>query len=481
MLPSITIKAVILNHVRKFMLDVNMQENMFITLKCCNEDNVYDLIDLSSGVNVNTYIKSQLINVDECKVKGNCCCNSTHSMLLQKVYERLTTQQQLKPFDGYFIIKQNNSLQKHTLKCKAFTIFPNVNFKLKQIQNISFSNTHLNNLLLSNQSNVNMNNPSLKSGYLTMSKNHHLIALQNSTNQTFKQIIFGIWLNFKDEQTPLYQIDLDNFINKHKYEIYMKCFEFIQRSSHIDTIYSHSPDKSVFILVLFYQNMQCQYEVSLFPNEEHQFNQYGCNWLIKLNEIELDCNENDNDVIIDVMNNNNSRSELYTVNEFINSKAHHNSYISKCKSITNERVFEYKNINVLSNDDNNNDLHSTLFNKEEGYVLSRASTNTHSNKISSYNNSKNCFRGLYIYEENNQLKEAKELVNRNEESIRELEMKVDILEIEVKKVLNKLLKSNEYDDNNEKLTEEEHELDVSKDKSIFVPKIIVPNISYFDD
>ena len=467
------------------MLDVNMQENMFITLKCCNEDNVYDLIDLSSGANVNTYIKSQLISVDECKVKGNCCCNSTHSthgMLLEKIYERLTTQQQLKPFDSYFIIKQNNSLQKHTLKCKVFTIFPNVNFKLKQIQNLSFSNTHLNNLLLYNQSNINMNNPSLKSGYLTMSKNHHLIALQDSTNQMFKQIIFGIWLNFKEEQAPLYQIDLDNLINKHKYEIYMKCFEFIQHSSHIDTIYSPSPDKSAFILVVFYQNMQCQYEVSLFPNEEHQSNQYGCNWLIKLNEIELDCNENDNDVIIDVMSAHNSKSEVYTVNEFINSKVHHNNYVSKYESITNESVFEYKNINVLSNNDNHNDLHSTLFNKEEGYMLSRASTNTHSNKISSYNNSKNCFGGLYVYEDKDILKEVKEMVSRNEESIRDLEMKVDILEIEVKKVLNKLLKSNEYNDNdNEKLTEEEHELDVSKDKSIFVPKIIVPNISYFDD
>ena len=466
-----------------------MQENTFITLKCCNEDNVYDLIDLSSSVNVNTYIKSQLISVGKSESKCNCCCNSSHSMLLQKIYERLTTQQQLKPFDSYFIIKQNNSLQKHTLKCKAFTIFPNVNFKLKQIQNLQFSNTHLNNLLLSNQSNVNFNNPSLKSGYLTMSKNHHLIALQDSTNQTFKQIIFGIWLNFKDEQTPLYQIDLDNLINKHKYEIYMKCFKFIQHSSHIDTIYSPSPDKSAFILVLFLQNIQCQYEVNLFPNEEHQLNQYGCKWLIQLNEIELDCNENDNDVIINMMNNNhNSKSEVYTVNEFINIKTHHNNYnnyVSKCDSITNERIFEYKNIKVLSND-NNNDLHSTLFNdnkhKDEGYVLSRASTNTHSNKISSYNNSKNCFGGLYINEDNDILKETKEIVSKQAESIKELEMKVDILEIEIKNVLRKLLDSNEYDDNDDRrLTEEEHELDVSKDKSIFVPRIIVPNISYFDD
>lgn len=72
----------------------------------------------------------------------------------------------------------------------------------------------------------------------------------------------------KDESPSPRKIDLDNLLTKHKEYIYQKCFEFIQLTSSIDSVYSPSPDKGIFLLVIFYKNMQCHYEVTLIPNEE---------------------------------------------------------------------------------------------------------------------------------------------------------------------------------------------------------------------
>ena len=127
-----------------------------------------------------------------------------------------------------------------------------------------------------------------------MSQNHRLIALtddikenkgiKNSIN--LKQIIFGIWLNFKEEKPTPKKIDLDNLLDKNKYIIYKKCLEFIQLSDKIETIYSPSPDESVFLLVIFYHGIQCHYEVKVIPNEEEKntkediLNNFNNNWLI---------------------------------------------------------------------------------------------------------------------------------------------------------------------------------------------------------
>jgi hypothetical protein len=89
-----------------------------------------------------------------------------------------------------------------------------------------------------------------------MSQNHRLITLKDDrikgikSSQNLKQIIFGIWLNLKDEKPTLKKKDLDFLLEKNKILIYKKCLEFILLSDKIKTIYS--PNKNTFLLVIFY-------------------------------------------------------------------------------------------------------------------------------------------------------------------------------------------------------------------------------------
>ena len=494
---------------------------------------MYDLIDLSDNASVNMFLQSQLINLNG----GSASCNN-HVHLLHKAHERLATLSMHVPYDNYFIIKQHGDLNTHSLKLKAYTVFPNVNFELKQIKNLSFSNTALNKVLISKQQ-----SSTLQSGFFTMSKNHHLVALQNditydniNTNsnaaQTLKQIIFGVWINLKHEKPSPRKIDLDNLIDKYKTLIYMKCFEFIQLSHKIDTIYSPSPDQSVFILVLFYHGMQCHYEVRLFPNEEednvvvrmnnntnnlcNELFHYGNNWLMKSNEIELDIEETNTDVNIDLKSS--KWDKVYPVKEFIVKKSGgkastasmqgsflHNIYttnkVVNTTNTNNDKLFDDSKMSLLGEScDNDNEYDYPLVmhekKKEEGCVLSRASTNTHSNKISSYSTSKNSCNKNYIgvnsSDNDDVFKETKEIMVKQAESIKQLEDKINQLEIGIKNVLNKLISGNDdnnVDDdnnnNNRKYSEEQgtifSALEVSKDKSLSIPRIIVPNISNYDE
>ena len=552
-----------MNHIRNYILDINTKQNTFITLSHTKNNNVYDLIDLSFNASVNMFLQSQLINLN-----ANNTNRNNHIHLLHKAYERLSSLTTHTPYDNYFIIKQHGDLNTHSLKLKAFTLFPNVNFELKQIKNLSFSNTSLNKLLISKQQTLN-DSSALQSGFFTMSKNHHLVALQNditydnnntNTIQTLKQIIFGVWLNLKHEKPSPRKIDLDNLIDKYKLLIYMKCFEFIQLSHKIDTIYSPSPDQSVFILVLFYHGMQCHYEVRLFPNEEdnivnsvnnninsnnicNELFHYGSNWLMKSNEIELDIEETNADVNIDLKNS--KWDKVCPVKEFVVKKSGgkattasmqgsflHNIYTNNKAVNSNDKLFQGSNCDthIHNNDklfedskmsllgescENDNEYDYPLVmnekKKEEGCVLSRASTNTHSNKISSYSTSKNSCKnyiGVNSSEDNDVFKETKEIMVKQAESIKQLEDKINQLEIGIKNVLNKLISGNEQhyeddeddgdihkddvyvkkntsDSNNRKYSEEQgtifSALEVSKDKSLSIPRIIIPNISNYDE
>ena len=520
------------------------------------------------------FLQSQLIYLNATNSNRN-----NHIHLLHKAYERLCSPSLTHvPYDHYFIIKQNGDLHTHSLKLKAYTLFPNVNFELKQIKNLSFSNTSLNKLLISKQP-AAKDTPALQSGFFTMSKNHHLVALQNditydnsnaSTIHTLKQIIFGVWLNLKHEKPSPRKLDLDNLIEKHKLQIYMKCFEFIQLSCKIDTIYSPSPDQSVFILVLFYHGMQCHYEVRLFPNEEDAFVNnnnsairsellhYGSNWLMKSSEVELDIEETNVDVNIDIKNS--KWDKVCPVKEFVLKKSGgkatasvqgsflHNIYAtnkagnsddklfqgSNCDNTHihahahNDKLFEDSKMSLLgeSADDNEYDYPLVMNErkKEEGCVLSRASTNTHSNKISSYSTSKNSCKnnciGVNLSDDGDVFKETKEIMVKQAESIKMLEDKINQLEIGIKNVLNKLIsgteteeqcedgvgntinhygntgegntcvrlnekQSTENNSNTRKYSEEQatifSALEVSKDKSLSIPRIIVPNISNYEE
>ena len=216
----------------------------------------------------------------------------------------------------FYFYRKNKS---NNLAAKIYTIFPNVNFEFRQIKNLSFSNTNLNKYLISSkylmQENENDNNnkkENFLSGFFTMSQNHRLIALKDdikesgniNKSQSLKEIIFGIWINLKDEK-PISnkKSDLDFLFNKNKLLIYKQCFRFIELSNNIETIYSPNPEENVFILVLFYKGVQCHYEVNL------NFNLNSNLGLNNLNNV------------------NNNKNEISNINNLNN-----NSWlISKCK------------------------------------------------------------------------------------------------------------------------------------------------------
>ena len=215
----------------------------------------------------------------------------------------------------FYFYRKNKS---NNLAAKIYTIFPNVNLEFRQIKNLSFSNTNLNKYLISSKyqlqemsndklNNSNNNDDNYLSGFFTMSQNHRLIALKDdiketggvNKSQSLKEIIFGIWINLKDEKpNSNNKSDLDSLFNKNKLLIYKQCFRFIELSSNIETIYSPSPEENVFILVLFYKGIQCHYEVKLNFNLNSNLNKNNNknditnintnSWLISKCKYELD-------------------------------------------------------------------------------------------------------------------------------------------------------------------------------------------------
>ena len=162
-------------------------------------------------------------------------------------------------------------------KCKLYTVFPNVNFQLKAIKNLSLSSkVDLNTLLISrhNKSILNSKGEQLINGFVTMSNEKRIITLIDDTafdlkaSKSLKQIIFGIWISIKNEDLSLYNNDIDLLIQNKKYLIFRKCLDFLMISNKIETIYSPSPDEGMFLLILFLQGVQRFYEVKVLPNEE---------------------------------------------------------------------------------------------------------------------------------------------------------------------------------------------------------------------
>ena len=257
-------------------------------------------------------------------------------------------------FHFYRKNKSNN------LATKIYTIFPNVNFEFKQIKNLSFSNTNLNKYLISSKFQENNNNidDNFLTGFFTMSQNHRLIALKDdikesgdiNKSQSLKEIIFGIWINLKEEGISSNEkSELDFLFNKNKLLIYKQCFRFIELSQHIETIYSPSPEENIFILVLFYKGIQCHYEVklnfdldsNLIKENKNKNNILNTNtWLISKCKYELDEQAMkvpfDYDIKIEIKN-----GEIFTMNDFLNKKIGNDT-----KQANNE--IKKENINELN-------------------------------------------------------------------------------------------------------------------------------------
>ena len=270
--------------------------------------------------------------------------------------------------DIFYFYKNNNT---NNLAANIYTIFPNINFEFKQIKNLSFSNTNLNKYLINskfklpemekNNNEKNIKNE-YKTGFFTMSQNHRLIALKDDLNecgdinksQSLKEIIFGIWINLKDDIPSPKKADLDFLFNKNKLLIFKECFRFIKLSNYIETIYSPDPDENVFLLVLFYKGMQCHYEVKLSNNNKEKINNNNC-WIISKCKYVLDQHRLkipfDFDIKIEIKN-----GTISSMTDYLNKKTKNNNSIN-IKEKIKEEIQENKNLknsskNILNNNSN---------------------------------------------------------------------------------------------------------------------------------
>ena len=275
----------------------------------------------------------------------------------------------------FYFYKNNRT---NNLAANIYTIFPNVNFEFRQIKNLSFSNTNLNKYLINSKfklpefenNNENKINE-YQTGFFTMSQNHRLIALKDdlkecgdiNKSQSLKEIIFGIWINLKDEKPSPKKADLDFLFNKNKLLIFKECFRFIKLSNNIETIYSPSPEENIFLLVLFYKGMQCHYEVKLSCNNEEKniynnnlINNINC-WVISKCKYELDQQRLtipfDFDIKIEIKN-----GSISNMADYLNKKTKNSNCINidEKGNEENNKFLNMKNsnINAINNINENN-------------------------------------------------------------------------------------------------------------------------------
>ena len=173
---------------------------------------------------------------------------------------------------AYVQIKEKEKLYYNIFKCfnennnfvmEIISVFPNVNFNFKQINNLSFSNTKLNNYLINGGTEYS-------SGFLTMSQKLHLIALKDdienndvNSSKSLREIIFGIWICLPNQplKCPAESQNVQLILSKYSLLIYQKCFKFIQISQQIPNIISSI--KNSFILIVFHSSNVFQLEATL--------------------------------------------------------------------------------------------------------------------------------------------------------------------------------------------------------------------------
>ena len=317
----------------------------------------------------------------------------------------------------FYFYKNNKT---NNLATKIYTIFPNVNFEFTQIKNLSFSNTNLNKYLINSkfklpemENNNEFNKNEYNSGFFTMSQNHRLIALKDdikecgdiSKSQSLKEIIFGIWINLKDEKPSPKKADLDFLFNKNKLLIFKECFRFIQLSNNIETIYSPSPEENIFLLVIFYKGMQCHYEVKLILNNDEKNiyikNNNNC-WLIS--KCKYDLNEQrltipfDFDIKIEINN-----GTILTMAEYLNKKTKNNNSINNLKEKNKDEIQDnqnlknsYKNVNI-ANENNNENLKIKEIKNENNNINNNLLNNTSSDLFNLSDYDEDIIYGGYNY------------------------------------------------------------------------------------
>ena len=363
---------------------------------------------------------------------------------------------------NYLVIKSklinNNKNSQPLIYGKLYSIFPNINFQLHEINKLSLSSKFKLNKLLISKKHINIQNEKgiqLTNGFITMSNEKRIITLTDDTNkkelqesQSLKQIIFGIWLSLKYEDATMYE-NIEILLNKHKHFIYRKCLEFVLASPKIETIFSPSPDEGIFLLIIFFKTSQCYFEVKIIPNEEDKCfkedNNINANVNNEYSEYKILENFNNQWLIktqkFDFINNNGqfyfnfqpylNMNKFETVNDFINRHLKNNNKKQE-KNINNNfnnNNMNINNINLLKNNfKGNNYYNNNYYNNNLGYNLSnnnnyennrqnnnlvnsiRENLNINNNYISNYNYKTNQINNNINNEMNNQYKN---IINNN--------------------------------------------------------------------
>lgn len=432
-----------------------------------NNTTLLDSIDTSFS-DKNAFLNSKLIcNKEDKKEKM--------LNLIERAYEKLKPSKiQTNSFiDVFYVFNREESFNvdhsSNSINCKVYSVFPNCNFEIKQIKNLPLSNTQLNKYLVNKVAEMPGDKSMYKSGFFAMSQCHRLIALKDDTtvsmknSQSLKQILFGIWINLKEESPSPKKIDLDNMFEKHKQLIYERCFNFVQLTSKIDTVYSPSPDQGVFLLVIFYKDMQCHYEVKMYPNEEEKMNDDTCkllsnfssNWIISKSKYCLNKQTTlDIDLSQEIFN-----SRILAMTDYLEKKTGINqkSFLTKSTNtnrLTNSKIsgfgnyqdnldgiFEdtleigdndYYNLPLMMPKKSNNDLTSKNYTKKKTNEVSVASTNSHSYKQSMNSIGKNSNQNS---NELIAIDKTYNTVMEQGENIKSLENQVNKLELGIKNVL----------------------------------------------
>ena len=376
-----------------------------------------------------------------------------------------------------------------------------------------------------------------------MSQNHRLITLKDDrtkgikSSQNLKQIIFGIWLNLKNEKPTLKKKDLDFLLEKNKILIYKKCLEFILLSDKIKTIYS--PNENTFLLVIFYYGIQCHYEVRVNKNNKNVnktiFSNFENKWIVSKKKFEIDIYKLSNlnfefDLKEEIENEKNNNIIINLDSDFIGKKFGINYKSLYSKSLNKENPNENKNTyNVNNYKDNlceifndsvnleldeDEDLYN-LYNFPKPIISKNEGNNLNNNKNNNINNNYNKDKNKKLIQnkisgisqestniysnkisnsisKNHDISLNDKIINpyssfiiKQGEKIKKLKNQVEKIELLLNEVMNEL------DDEKEEKIYENHKLINSKnknkeknylvDQSIKVPYIIYKELSNDDD
>ena len=348
-----------------------------------NSNNIYNIIEQYNMINQDENQMNNLL-INPIAYLDNNKHRKELMKLIASIYPRLKSlrnelgKSKENYIFNYLVIKSKLINQKILIYGKLYSIFPNINFQLREIQKLSLSSKFKLNKLLISKRHTNIENEKgvlLTNGFITMSSEKRIITLTDDTNkkelqesQSLKQIIFGIWLSLKNEDVSNYE-NIEILINKHRHFIYRKCLEFILASPKIETIYSPSPDQGIFLLIIFFKTSQCYFEVKIVPNEEEKFfvneneinnqndillEKFGNQWLIKTQKFDL--NNNNGQFFFD-FNGYRNQVKIDTADNFIN------KHLNKNNNSNNINIDNMNNFNKSSRNNypNNNQFAMNTF------------------------------------------------------------------------------------------------------------------------